>query len=81
MGSQKPIQGDVNIAVMVVPALVGDGVPFDMPVVELIVLFAIDLSGDFTLFGVWKRNNSVTVIDTWTTPFPSRTSAAQHIRF
>lgn len=52
MCSQKPIQGDVNIAVMVVPALVGDGVPFDMPVVELIVLFAIDLSGDFTLFGV-----------------------------
>lgn len=71
--------GDVNIAVMVVLALVGDGVPFNMPD-ELIDLLLSDLSGDFT-DGVWNRNNSATVMDTWTTPLPSRTSAAQHIRF
>lgn len=65
---------------IVVLALVGDGVPFDMPV-ELIDLFVAVFSGDFTLFGVWNRSSSVTVIDTCTIPFPSRTSAAQHIRF
>ena len=65
---------------MVVLALVGDGVPFDMPD-ELMDLLVSDLSGDFTLFGIWNRNNSATVIETWTTPLPSRTSAAQHIRF
>lgn len=30
---------------------------------------------------LWNRNSSVTVIDTCTAPFPSSTSAAQHIRF
>lgn len=72
--------GDVSIAVIVVLALVGDGVPFDIPdgLIDLVVR---DFKGDFTLFGVWNRNSSVTVMDTWTTPFPSRTSAAQHIRF
>lgn len=75
------IYGDVNIAVIVVLALVGDGVRFDMLGELIDLLFDTFLSGDLTLFGVWNRNNSATVMDTCTTPFPSRTSAAQHIRF
>lgn len=70
--------GDVSIALIV--ALVGEGVPFGM-MAELIDLFTASFSGDLTLFGLWKRNSSATVMDTWTTPFPSSTSAAQHIRF
>lgn len=65
---------------MVALDLVGDGVPTDM-VGELFDLFDRLLGGDFTLFGIWNRNSSATVMDTCTTPFPSRTSAAQHIRF
>lgn len=65
---------------MVALALVGEGVPCEM-VVALIDLLVASFSGDLTLFGLWKRSSSATVMDTWTTPFPSSTSAAQHIRF
>lgn len=45
------VYGDVNIAVIVVLAFVGDGVPFEM-LDELIDLFPTFLNGDLTLFGV-----------------------------
>lgn len=52
----------------------------DVPLVGLtFVLFG--FFGDDLFDRLWKRKSSQTVMATWTAPFPSRTSAAQQIRF